>query len=270
MCNRVKWFRFFIKIARRGLGKGSTDKGDFRPAAMGRCVETIDEFFAEAKVLGATKIIALTTSAARDAVNRDEFFLGVRGKCGLEVQLISGEREAELIFQGVSSDPEWAGAPLLVMDVGGGSAEFIQGREGKMELCQSLPLGALRLTEKFGEGKFSELGEQVRKVLRPALAGYEFKGRRLIGTGGTITTLARVMKGDVDHVTISRAELLQLVRRLEAMPLVERRQVPGLPPERADIIVAGGAVFLAAMELLGAEELTVSVRNLRYGALLAG
>jgi exopolyphosphatase / guanosine-5'-triphosphate,3'-diphosphate pyrophosphatase len=238
--------------------------------AIDRALRAIDQFHLEARAAGALHIIALTTSACREATNRNEFFDEVRQRCRLEVQMISGEREAELIFQGVSSDPEWAGVPLLVMDVGGGSVEFIQGREGKMELCQSLPLGALRLTEKFGEGKSTELGEYVRKVLRPVLAGYEFKGRRLIGTGGTITTLARVMKGDVDHVTISRAELLQLVRRLEAMPLVERRQVPGLPPERADIIVAGGAVFLAAMELLGAEELTVSVRNLRYGALLAG
>ncbi len=252
------------------LGEGVHQHGRLSTEPMRRCIQAIDDFFVEAKSLGATKISALTTSAARDAANRAEFFDGVRQRCGLEVQMISGEREAELIFQGVSSDPEWAGAPLLVMDVGGGRTEFIQGRRGTVELCRSLPLGALRLTEKFGEGKFLELGEHVRKVLRPALAGCEFKGRRLIGTGGTIATLARVMKGDVDHVTISRAELLQLVRRLEAMPLVERRQVPGLPPERADIIVAGGAVFLAAMELLGAEELTVSVRNLRYGALLAG
>jgi exopolyphosphatase/guanosine-5'-triphosphate,3'-diphosphate pyrophosphatase len=188
----------------------------------------------------------------------------------LEVQLISGDREAELIFRGVCSDPEWTGAPLLVMDVGGGSAEFIQGRDGKMELFTSLPLGALRLTEQFGEGRLAELREHVRTVLRPALARYQVSGGRMIGTGGTITTFARMERDMVDHVTISREALLGLVERLDAMPLAERRQVPRLPPERADIIVAGGAVFLVAMELLGADELTVSVRSLRYGALLTG
>jgi exopolyphosphatase/guanosine-5'-triphosphate,3'-diphosphate pyrophosphatase len=75
--------------------------------------------------------------------------------------------------------------------------------------------------------------------------------------------------GMVDHVKISRGKLLELVQRLETMPLAQRKKVPGLPPERADIIVAGGAVFLAAMGVLGANEVTVSIRNLRYGALLA-
>ena len=214
--------------------------------------------------------IALTTSACRDAINRREFFDAVRQKCGLGVELISGAREAELIFHGVSSDPEWMGAPLLVVDVGGGSAEFIQGRDGKMELFQSLPLGALRLTEQFGEGKLAELREHLRAVLRPALAAYGISGGRMIGTGGTITTFARMQHGQVDHTTISQDALLGLVEQLDAMPLAERKKVAGLPAERADIIVAGGAVFLVAMEMLGVAELTVSVRNLRYGALLTG
>jgi exopolyphosphatase/guanosine-5'-triphosphate,3'-diphosphate pyrophosphatase len=185
------------------------------------------------------------------------------------VELISGEREAELIFRGVSSDPEWSGARILVVDVGGGSAEFIQGTGGKMEIFRSLPLGALRLTEKFGEGRFAELCEYLTRTLRDALAGYKVSGCRLIATGGTMVTLARVECGAVDHATISREKLEALVRKLEAMPLAKRKKVPGLPPERADIIVAGGAVLLVAMEVLGASELTVSVRNLRYGALVS-
>jgi exopolyphosphatase/guanosine-5'-triphosphate,3'-diphosphate pyrophosphatase len=252
------------------LGEGVNEHQRLSAAAIARTLQAIGEFLAEAKGLGATDVIALTTSASRDAANRNEFFDAVRQKCGLEVQLISGEREAELIFHGVSSDPEWAGAPLLVVDVGGGSAEFIQGRDGKMELFTSLPLGALRLTEQFGEGRLVELREHLRVVLRPVLARYQVSGGRMIGTGGTITTVARMEQGAVDHATISREALLGFVQRLDAMPLAERKKVPGLPPERADIIVAGGAVFLVAMEVLGVVELTVSIRNLRYGALLAG
>jgi exopolyphosphatase/guanosine-5'-triphosphate,3'-diphosphate pyrophosphatase len=250
------------------LGEGVDGCGKLLPAAIARTIQTVNEFRAEAKALGATDVIALTTSACRDAANRDEFLDGVRRTCGLEVKLISGEREAELIFRGVSSDPAWSGEPILVVDVGGGSAEFIQGCGGKMELFQSLPLGALRLTEQFGEGRFPELCEHLRTVLRPALARYEVKGCRLLGTGGAITTFARMLHGAVDHAAISREPLTALVRRLEAMPLAERKKTSGLPPERADIIVAGGAVFDVAMEMLGAVELTVSVRNLRYGALV--
>ncbi|HUJ71883.1 MAG TPA: Ppx/GppA family phosphatase, partial [Verrucomicrobiae bacterium] len=251
------------------LGEGVDESRQLLPVAIARTIQAVSEFQAEAKTLGATDIIALTTSACRDAANRDEFLDGVRKTCGLEVKLISGEREAELIFRGVSSDPAWSGEPIVVVDVGGGSAEFIQGSDGKMELFQSLPLGALRLTEQFGEGRFPELCEHLRTVLRPALARYEVEGRRLIGTGGTITTLARLLQGMVDHVTIARLALTALVQRLDATPLAERKKMPGLPPERADIIVAGGAVFDVAMEMLGAVELTVSIRNLRYGALVA-
>ena len=251
------------------LGEGVDDSKRLLPAAMARTVRAIQDFLAEARALGATDCVAVATSAARDAANRDEFLGQVRHVCGLEVELISGGREAELIFRGVSSDSEWSGAPILVVDVGGGSAEFIQGVGGKMELFQSLPLGALRLTEKFGEGRFAELCEHLRATLTPALAGYSASRCRLIGTGGTITTLARIECGAVDHATISREKLEALLERLEAMPLAERKKVPGLPPERADIIVAGGVVLLMAMEVLEASELTVSVRNLRYGALVS-
>lgn len=252
------------------LGERVDERSQLLPAAIARTIQAVNEFRAEAKSLGATDIIALTTSASRDAANRDEFLDGVRQTCGLEVELISGEREAELIFRGVSSDPEWSGEPILVVDVGGGSAEFIQGRAGRMELFHSLPLGALRLTEKFGEGRFGELCDHLRSTLGPALARYEAMGRRVICTGGTITTIARMLHRAVDHATISHESLGSLLHRLEAMSVAERKKVDGLPPERADIIVAGGAVFLVVMAVLDADELTVSVRSLRYGALVEG
>ncbi len=251
------------------LGEGVDDSKRLLPAAMARTIRAIQDFLAEARGLGATDCVAVATSAAREAANRDEFLGQVRHECGLEVELISGEREAELIFRGVSSDPEWSSAAILVVDVGGGSAEFIQGAGGEMEIFRSLPLGALRLTEKFGEGRIAELCEYLRVTLREALAGYHASGCRVIATGGTMVTLARIECGAVDHATISREKLQALVRKLEAMPLAKRKKVPGLPPERADIIVAGGAVLLVAMDVLEASELTVSIRNLRYGALVA-
>jgi exopolyphosphatase/guanosine-5'-triphosphate,3'-diphosphate pyrophosphatase len=268
------------------LGEGVDDSKRLLPAAIARTVRAIQDFLAEAKGLGTTDCVALATSAARDAANRDEFLAQVRQTCGLEVQLISGDREAELIFRGVSSDPEWSGARILVVDVGGGSAEFIQGAGGKMELFRSLHLGALRLTEKFGEGKFADLCQYLRTTLRDALAGYSPSGRRMIATGGTITTLGSICRATapagvgpsrqaerlpyntIDHMKVVRDDVKSLLDRLRVMPLAKRKKVPGLPPERADIIVAGGAVLLVAMEVLEASELTVSIRNLRYGALV--
>jgi exopolyphosphatase/guanosine-5'-triphosphate,3'-diphosphate pyrophosphatase len=269
------------------LGQAVDRSRKFLPTAMARTIQAIQDYLAEAKGLGATDFRALATSAARDAVNRDEFFGQVQREYGLKVELISGEREAELIYRGVCSDPEWSSQSVLVVDVGGGSAEFVQGHAGRMERFQSLPLGALRLTEKFGDERFAELLKYLRATLRDALVGYDARQRRLIATGGTIATLGSVCRSagsagvvssrqaerlpcnTIDHWQLSREYVQLLVDQLRAMPQAKRREVPGLPPERADIIVAGGAVIAVAMEVLEADKLTVSIRNLRYGALIA-
>ena len=253
--------------------------------AISRTVKAIARFAAEARALETTDITVITTSAARDATNRDDFFEAVRRQCGLDVQMISGEREAELIFRGVCSDPAWAGEQVLVMDVGGGSTEFIQGtagnlagRQTRIERHRSLQLGAVRMTEQFGEARFTELCAFLRDTLRRESADYSLSDRRLIGTGGTILTLAKIAPGgkgatSPDHAILTCDEARSLVERLRLMSLSERKNVPGLPSERADIIVAGGAIVVAAMEVLGAGStqlqagLTVSVRNLRFGAL---
>jgi exopolyphosphatase/guanosine-5'-triphosphate,3'-diphosphate pyrophosphatase len=250
------------------LGQGVQQAGRLDPAAISRTVNAIANFLAEARRLGAGDCTAITTSAVRRAANRAEFLAAVRDQCGLPVEVISGEREAELIFRGVASDPFWAAQPLLVMDVGGGSAEFIQGRPGQVERLESTPLGAVRLAEEFGEDRFAELSEYLRRALRDRLAHYDHR-RRLIGTGGTLTVLARVAQHDpIDHARLEEGELRALVMKLNALPLAERRAVPGLPADRADIIVPGGLVYILAMEALGAFEIVVSTRNLRYGVLL--
>jgi exopolyphosphatase / guanosine-5'-triphosphate,3'-diphosphate pyrophosphatase len=309
-----------VKDTTTRLGERVHETQRLSPAAISRTVKAIAHFVAEAHALEAADITAITTSAARDATNRDDFFDAVRRQCGLVVQMISGEREAELIFRGVCSDPVWAGQPVLVMDVGGGSTEVIQGVAGKIERHRSLQIGAVRMTEQFGEAQFTELCAFLRDTLRRELADYSLSGRRLIGTGGTILTLANIAlcgrgicrtqrrrlvelgfapipeilgpagrgracpefaEGNAapttspDHAILTCDEARSLVERLRAMSLSERRNVPGLSPERADIIVAGGAVVIAAMETLGSvgltppqAGLTVSVRNLWFGALL--
>jgi exopolyphosphatase/guanosine-5'-triphosphate,3'-diphosphate pyrophosphatase len=254
--------RYFRDVASR-LGEGAEQNGQLSPLAIARTVSAIKAFTAEARQHGAQQLVALTTSAARDAKNRDEFLRAVREECGLEVHLITGEREAELIFRGVTSDPVWANKPVLVMDVGGGSAEFIQGCGGEIEKHQSLPVGAVRMMEKFGQDDFAGMIEFLRTKLFAALAGYCLEGRQMIGTGGGIVTVSRIMNCS----TLTMEDVRTLVAQLNAMPVEERRRVPGLPADRADIIVAGGAVFMVAMEILGARELTVSRRSIRDGVL---
>jgi len=243
------------------LGEGVNATRQLAGPAIARTVQTIADYLADAREHAVTGICAITTSAVRDAENQEEFLDAVYRQCGLDVEVITGEREAELIFRGVCSDPALAKSRLLVMDVGGGSVEFIQGAAGKIERHQSLPLGAVRMTERFGDD-FPALAEFLRTTYRAALRDYSTSGRKFIATGGANLTLVRIAKvGTLD-------EVLALVSRLNAMTLAERRQVPGMPVDRADIIVAGGAALAFAMEALGVYELTVSTRNLRYGALL--
>lgn len=244
------------------LGEGLQQTGRLSAAAIARTVEAIVRYVERARALDAADVMALTTSAGRSASNANEFLQA----CPLPVQIISGEREAELIFRGASSDPSWATERLLVMDVGGGSTEWILGCAGRVERMQSLPVGAVRLLERFGDN-FAGMAAYLRAELKSALRPFAGERWRMIGTGGTILTLARIARMPVDRARLTLESVRELVTHLNALPLAERRRVPGLPPERADIIVAGGAVFLFAMEALGATELTVSVRALRFGAL---
>ncbi len=254
----------FAAAATTRLGEGVSRTHRLSSPAIRRTIEVIGKYVEEARRQGATTVVALATSAARSAANVEEFLEA----CPLPVKVISGEEEAELIFRGVSSDPVWAGERLLVMDVGGGSAEWILGQNGKVERLQSLPLGVVRLLERFGDDDFAGLSAFLRLELKRALEPFRAGSWRMIGTGGTIVTLAAIARLPVDHARLTQEEIRSLVTHLNALPLAERKRVPGLPPERADIIVQGGALFLFAMEALGAEELTVSVRALRHGALL--
>ena len=250
------------------LGEGVAATRQLASSAIERTVVAIARYVADAHEHAVTDLTAFTTSAARDAGNRQEFLDAVRRQCGLEVAVLSGQREAELIFRGVASDPLWAAQRLLVMDIGGGSAEVIQGRAGKMDHWTSLPIGAVRLTEQFCKHSFADLATHLRSLLRPALADFAADDCQFVATGGATTTLGRVATGAAEHASLTFEEVSALVAQLNAMSLAERRQVPGLPPDRADIIVAGGAALMFAMESLGVSALTVSTRNLRYGALL--
>jgi len=262
------------------LGERVAQTKRLAPEAIERTVAGVSAFAGRARAMGATEVLTVATSGAREGVNADAFVARVREAVGIEVGIITGEREAELIFAGVSTDPRWSGRRLLVMDVGGGSAELITGQHGHIEHRVSFPGGAVRLTERFlrgdpvGDGELAALMNHQRGLIQPVLAQLAPGERLMIGTGGTITTAAAIDQAltqfsveKVDHYPLSGHRLSQMLERLRRMPLAERRRVPGLPPKRADIIVAGIAMFVTAMRLADIEDITVSTRGLRFGLL---
>lgn len=257
----------FTAVRTTRLGEGLQHRGHLTAAAITRTVAAVEEFVAVATRQGAPTVRALTTSAARSAANGAEFLAAVQRQGRVTVEVLSGQREAELIFAGITSDPAWNNRPLLGLDVGGGSAEWMQGVNGNLEHWRSLPLGSVRLTETWGDN-FASVAGQLRRELPTALRDFRATGRSVVATGGGITTLARMTHNQVDHVTFRLEELRAWGERLSAMPLADRKKVPGLPPERADIIVAATAIYVVTLEIVDAPSLTVSSRSLRYGAVL--
>ena len=272
------------------LGRGFYETRILQPAAITATAQAVATFARQASELGASYVRVFATSAARDAKNPGELLLAVDAACGLRVEIISGEQEAEWVFRGVTSDPVLARQPLLLLDVGGGSTEFILGQGEHKHFRQSFPLGAVRLLEALPHGdppKPAELAAcrvwlreflatQVAPQLELALARERSQGRLLlIGTGGSASVLAGMETGltkfdrrKIEDTRLSAQRLTEWVERLWRLPIVERRQIPGLPPPRADVMLSGAAIFEAAMNVLHFPELRITTRGLRFAAVL--
>lgn len=271
------------------LGRGFYEDHRLRPEAVRHTAQAVAGFVRRARELGATAIRVLATSAARDAVNAAELTDALAAATGLPVEVISGEVEAALAFRGVCTDARLAGRPLLVMDLGGGSTEFIVGRDGTMSWSRSFALGTVRLHEALRPGErppasllarcrlelAAFLRGEVAPCLVPALEAAGREGLQFIAVGGTAAILARVELGlsRYDRRAIEAAELsLATVRhateRLWSLPLAERRRISGLPAERADIILTGAAIFEAVMQAFGLPAVRPSLRGLRFAAVM--
>ena len=264
------------------LAEHLIDTCELRPEAIARTLAALRNLRAQATALGAESFHAVATSAVRDSRNRRVFLKAVREVLGFPARLLSGAEEAETIFSGVMADSHWRGKDLFILDVGGGSVEWVQGRHGRMEKRISLPLGAVRLRERFlhqypvAPDTAALLVETVRGQISHPLAHYALGSRRLVGTGGTITCLAAIEKKlpdfdprKIDHATLTIGQIRGLMESFTGRTLDQLRAIPGLPAKRADLIIPGTAVVLATMELLGAKRLHVSIRGLRYGVLTA-
>jgi len=273
----------FAAVAERAeitrLGRGVDRTRALSPEGMEDTLRCVGAFAAEARALGARQIAATATSAARDAENGARFLEAARARAGVVVEVISGEEEADLSFAAALADfgAEEPGRPLVVLDIGGGSTEFIYGTV-RVEHWRSFDLGSVRLTERHVTAHPipGPEREAIRGDLRQAFAELPPPppGARLIGIAGTVTTLYavqhRIDPYDVSRVhgrPLDRAELAALTSALCDASLEERRRVPGLQPGRADVICAGALILEAAMDRLQARTCTVSDRGVRWGLL---
>ena len=277
------------------LGRGFFETHRLQPEAITATTLAVTRFASEARALKAGSVRIIATSAARDATNQKDLVSAIQDATALPLEIISGDQEADWAFQGVTTDPTLAQRPLLLLDVGGGSTEFILGHGEQKHFRQSFRIGTVRLLETIPpsdpptQAEFTETRQWIREFilkkvvpeLQPALrrevelhAAHEPVA--LVGTGGTTSILARMEAEleDYDRALIEATRLsLERVRwhneRLWSLPLARRQDIVGLPRKRADVILAGVAIFEAAMESLGFRELRVSTRGLRFAAVMS-
>ncbi|RKZ01214.1 MAG: Ppx/GppA family phosphatase [Candidatus Hydrothermota bacterium] len=260
------------------LGEGLQTTGMLKKEAMERTTEALCKFVELAKSYGAEQIVAVGTMALRTAKNADEFIKMVEERCGLRIEVISGEEEARLSYLAVKSGLKFPAERIVIIDVGGGSTEFIFGRGDEIERKFSLNIGAIRFTETYLKSdpvKDEEL-EAMLEALQSEIGELpmDFVPEALIGIGGTITNLAAIKHklevydpNVVDGTELTVDTVYQLMDMLRKMPIGERKKVPGLQPKRADVIVAGAGIVYTVMKLLGIHKLTVSVRGIRHGLM---
>jgi exopolyphosphatase / guanosine-5'-triphosphate,3'-diphosphate pyrophosphatase len=262
------------------LGRGVDASGRLDASAIRDTVAVLAEYARQARALGAADIVCVATSAARDASNGADFFEAARAAADLVPEVITGEEEARLVYESAWRDFGSGGAPLAVLDVGGGSTEFTHGVGPDPAGRTSLQVGAVRLTERHvredpvSAAELAALRAAAREALRP-LSGMALPaGGRLVGVAGTVTTLSAVAQAlpayDAEKVhgaMLPLADAEALVARLAALPVKGRAALPGMEPKRADVILAGALVVAEAMRATGFDRLTVSDRGVRWGLL---
>ncbi|MFT4687891.1 MAG: Ppx/GppA phosphatase family protein [Verrucomicrobiia bacterium] len=276
----------FERSTQTRLGRGLYETKRLRPDAIARTAEVIEGFLSTASTLNSPSFKIIATSAARDAENHEEFRKAIADVSGQEPEIISGEREAALVYRGVRSQPGLADT-IFVADVGGGSTEFIIGQDEQPNFSISVPLGSVRTmsTASFddppGTAGLEQCCDLVRQFLRSepiVSSGLHQEAADLsdiVGVGGTTTFLARMYhetdefdRAQLEATVFARPLLRELNEKLWNLPLAQRKELRGIPAERADVIPFGAAIYLAIMEELDLERLLVSTRGIRTGLLL--
>ncbi len=269
------------------LGDRCKTTGNLTPAAMARAITSLRRCQDIAHSLHAEQIVAVATSAVREAPNGQEFLQQVEAELGLWINLISGVEEARRIYLGVLSGMNLHGQPHVIIDIGGGSTELILGDGQEPRSLSSTKVGAVRLTSEFvttdpvSDAEFAGLKAYIHGMLERSIEELQAnllpgEKPRLIGTSGTIEAIAilhsREKFGTVptplNGYEFSLVELRHWVSRLRQLSYVERSAIPGMSERRAEIIFAGALILQEAMTLLGTDSLVICERSLREGVVV--
>ncbi len=274
------------------LASGASPDGTLRPEAIEDAAAAISSMVSIAQGLGADQIRLVATAAVRDAPNQQDFCDLVTARTGLPVEILSGDDEARLAHESVAHAFDLSAARAAVLDIGGGSTELALSAGGVIERLISIPIGAVRLTDRFGPADRTDPASNqamynfVRRTLTAKIERPSVQPQVLFGTGGTFTTLATIVMKRIEATSdanpsdesrspnrirgyeISRAEIKHTLQWLRSMDVQQRRGVPGLSADRAGIIIAGVTLVEGVMRRLGVNSLRVHDRGVRDGILL--
>jgi len=263
------------------LGHDMDRTGRLGEEAVERALAAIGKMKAIADGFEVAEIRAIATSAVREAANGRAFTREVLRQHKVRIDVISGEEEAELAFRSAKRHFDLDGRSTAVVDIGGGSVEVILAAGTVIDQIHSLPLGAVRVTERLvrsdplRDKHWKVMRREIDRRLREGIGRLPHRAEIMVGSGGSFTALAHMAKwqregrhGSVQGYMLTPAELIHLLDRLREAPLEGRRQIPGLSADRADIIVAGAAVIARLVKRLGTQQILVNERGIRDGLLL--
>lgn len=261
------------------LGESVFRSGFLTPESMAETVKVLRRFHRATQQVVTDTVRVVATSALRDARNSQAFLEWVRSATGWTVEIVSGLEEARLIHLGLVSNLRVDASPALMVDLGGGSCELTVSWRGHIRDLVSLPLGAVRLTDEFlghdppRKGELKRLqGFVAREVNRIAPRVVAAKVKNVIATSGTAAALAAAAShlrknGTRQRLFVSRAEMTRIAKRLARLPVEQRRQIQGIGPRRAEIIVAGAAVYHELLDRCHLKGFRYSALGLRDGLL---
>ena len=273
--HELKQIANFSRITR--LGRGVDKSGKLDPDSAKRTLEAIVEFAGQARDLGVDKIAGVATAALRDVADGAAFIDQVKERAGFDLEVITGEAEAQLSYlaveRGLKIDPR---AKLLIVDIGGGSTELIRAEAGQMQEVVSLQIGSVRLTERHVKHDPPTAADaaQLRLAADEKLQAlhWNYAPDTLVGIAGTVTTVATVALGLNEYDPnllhghrLSHDEVVRTVIRFGSMPLAELKKMPGLDEGRADVIFAGGAIMERIMAHFHLNEVIISDQGVRWG-----
>ncbi len=279
-----------LKLSRQTrLGEGAFRSRRLQQDAIARTAAAVAEFAAQAAQVRSISIRVVATCATRETSNGGELVDAIQSVAGLRVQVISGDQEARLVFRGVSSDQALAGQPLLVVDVGGGSTEWVVGHDDQVYFTATTPLGTARLLELTSPSDpplpdelahcrrrvVEVLRREVHPKLQPLLSLFVGRAPRLVGLGGALKSLVRLgtapgsSSEDGEPACIGLDQLRDRIECRWRLTSRQRRELEGLDPEKADVVLTGAVIHEAVMAEFGFSELFVSQHGLREGVLLA-